>query len=36
MSSKIKIWRMLPAVEQLQAKAKCIVQHPAFEETGEG
>ena len=23
-------------VEQLQAEARCIVQHPAFEETGEG
>ena len=23
-------------VEQLQAEARCIVRHPAFEETGEG
>ena len=23
-------------VEQLQAEARCIVQHPALEETGEG
>ena len=23
-------------VEQLQAEARCIVQHPGFEETGEG
>ena len=23
-------------VEQLQAEARCIVQHPEFEETGEG
>ena len=23
------------AVEQLQAEARCIVQHPGFEETGE-